>query len=318
MKALFLSEPPETFVPYKDTTRVLMAEATARDIGVYTATHADLELRDGQVGVWARPLVNIRQAEEGENTAPWFVAGGAERIDVDTFHSVWFRHDPPFDTLYLHATRMVELARRPLKINEPAGLRHSGEKLLVQEFPELGPVTLVSRSQEEILSFLADVGGRGVVKPLDGFGGQGIFVVDLSDPNLRAILQTVTNDGSSWTLAQAYIKDAHHGDRRVLLMDGEIVGEFLRVPRRGEFRGNMAQGGTVETALPSDDVQRIVRRVGPRLRELGLRLVGLDVVGGLLTEINVTSPTGFQEVRRLTGARPEVAVWDALVRQTAT
>lgn len=305
MHCLFLCNPPETFIPHKDSTRVLMQEAARRGLQVFAAGHYDLEARGKQIFAWARPLTF--------GNRPWFSAGPAQVLYLNEAHSIWFRHDPPFDAAYLHATRLIDLVVGPQKINAPSGLRYANEKLLALEFTQFTPATLLSNNLERIRAFLADVGGKGVVKPLDGFGGDGIFIADLGDPNLNAILQMATANGAAWTLVQAYIAAAAEGDMRVLLMDGKIIGQFLRVPKPGEFRGNMAQGGSVRAVAIDARVQAIVDAVAPRLRELGLRLVGLDVVGGFLTEINVTSPTGFQEVKKLSGQQPERAVWDALL-----
>ncbi|RMF18180.1 MAG: glutathione synthase [Candidatus Dadabacteria bacterium] len=306
---LFLCAPPESFNPVKDTTRVLMEEAARRDLEVWTARHEDLEVDGGRVFARARKL---RVIQDGDT---WFRAGNSEILPLHDLHSIWFRHDPPFDSTYLEATRMVDLVDGPLKINDPAGLRDANEKLFALRFAEWMPETLVSSNPMAIEAFIDRVGGRGVLKPLDGFGGTGIFVADLTDPNFGTVLQTATAHGTRWTMAQAWIERVHEGDMRVLLMDGRIIGQFLRVPGEREFRGNMMQGGRVEACEVSERGHAIVDAVAPVLAAHGLRLVGLDIVGDLLTEINVTSPTGFQEVRKLMGHRPETIVWDTILQE---
>lgn len=305
---LFLAAPPESYNPGKDTTRTLMEAGAARGAVVYQATHRDLEVDGGRVVVKARRL----SFGTGES---WFDAGPPERIELAAVQVVWFREDPPFDDAYLHATQLVELAGVPLCINDPAGLRAANEKLMALRFPELVPPTLVSRDPDRITAFLAQIGGVGVLKPLDGFGGVGVFRAALDDPNLRALLQTATQHGNTWTMVQQFLPAIAAGDMRILLWDGEVLGAFRRVPQAGEFRGNMAQGGTVHAAELGAAERAIVAGVAPTLAQMGLRLVGLDVIGGRLTEVNVTSPTGFQEVRKLTGLRPEEIVWDRVLAQ---
>jgi glutathione synthase len=309
--ALFLADPPENYPPAKDSTRVLMEAAARRGRSIFVAGHADLEVRDGRPIAVARPL-----SLPGHGGA-WFAAGAAVRLDLDECETVWFRADPPFDDGYLNATRIVDLAARPRKINDPAGLRAAGEKLFAMRWPELAPATLLTADPAAIRGFLDEVAGEAVVKPLDGFGGQGIFRLRAGDPNLRALLQTVTKDARQPVIVQAYLAAAAAGDKRILLWDGAPIGAFLRIPVDGEFRGNMMQGGRVEACDLDAADHAIIARLGPTLRQHGLRLVGLDVIGGRLTEVNVTSPTGFQEVRTLTGVQSEDILWDALARELA-
>lgn len=309
--ALFLADPPEQYPPAKDSTRVLMEAAVRRGRRVFVAGHAQLEVRNGRPAAVARPL-----ALPGADGA-WFRAGPAERLDLDDCETLWFRADPPFDEAYLNATRIADLASRPHKINAPAGLRAAGEKLFAMRWPELTPPTLLTAAAEAIDGFLREVGGDAVVKPLDGFGGQGIFRLRSGDANLRAIVQTATADGRRPVIVQAYLPAAASGDKRILLWDGVPLGAFLRIPADGEFRGNMMQGGRVEACDLDAADHAIIERLAPDLRGHGLRLVGLDVIGGRLTEVNVTSPTGFQEVRRLSGVSPEDVVWDGLLAEGA-
>lgn len=309
--SLFLADPPETFNQAKDTTRVLMEAAVRRGHEIWIAGHADLEARDG------RPRALARRLDLPGTGGAWFSVGAAHRLDLDDCATLWFRADPPFDDAYLHATQVVDLAARPRKINAPAGLRAANEKILAMCWPELAPPTLMSRDIDAIRGFLGDVGGDAIVKPIDGFGGQGIFRLRAGDANFRAILQTATRNGASPVIVQGFLPAAAEGDKRILLWDGEPLGAFLRIPTGGEFRGNMMQGGRVEASSLDDADWRIIEAVAPTLCALGLRLVGLDVIGGRLTEVNVTSPTGFQEVRKLSGVAPEEIIWDRLAGELA-
>lgn len=306
-KALFLCADPFSFIPYKDTTKVLMEEAARRGQQVYACTHRDLEFCNGIV------LGHAIELELTANANDWFVVKAKTRIPLEQFDSIWFREDPPFDEHYLHATQLVELAPGPKWINHPKGLRAANEKLFALQFADLIPPTLISRDFDEIKHFVQDHGGVAVTKPLDGFGGQGIFKLQLDDPNVGSILQTATLNQSTPTIVQKFIPEIVNGDMRILLMDGEFIGAFHRVPQGADFRGNMMQGGVVQAVELSERELQIIEQVRPVLRENGLRLVGLDVIGSYLTEINVTSPTGFQEVFKLSGHKPEEIVWDKVL-----
>jgi glutathione synthase len=203
------------------------------------------------------------------------------------------RKDPPVDVTYLHATWILEQARgKTLLVNDPRGLRELNEHLAVLRFPELTPPTLVTRDTARLASFQREQGGAIVVKPVDGFGGLGVFVVRDGDPNASSIYETSTGAGTRWTMAQKYLPEAVDGDKRILLFDGEPLGAVLRVPGRNEARGNLHVGGrAVKTTIDADD-RAIIAAIAPTLRAHGQLLVGIDVIGGRLTEINITSPTG--------------------------
>lgn len=310
---LFLAAPPETYAPAKDTTRVLMAAAAHRGVDVWTATHADLGFDGRRPAVLARRL-DLR-AEAGPAESDWFAADAPVRRPLADFRWTMFRSDPPFDAAYLHATQLVELEPATIGVNTPSGLRAANEKLWALGFPELLPPTRVTRDPAAVRAFAEELGGPVVLKPIDGFGGQGIFRWSPDDPNARALIQAATGDGREPVIVQAWLEAAWRGDKRILLWDGEVVGAFWRIPVDGEFRGNMMQGGRVEHADIDTDDERIIGALRPALRGAGLRLVGLDVIGGCLTEVNVTSPTGFQEVRKLSGGTPEDRVWDSLLAE---
>ena len=210
------------------------------------------------------------------------------------------RKDPPLDVNYLHATWILDHARgKTLLVNDPRGLRELNEHLAVLRFPELTPPTIVTRSHERLRAFQREQGGAIVVKPVDGFGGLGIFVVRDGDPNASSILETSTGAGARWTLAQRYLPEAAQGDKRIVLVDGEPVGAVLRVPASAEARGNLHVGGTAVRCEVDARDRELIAAVAPMLKEYGQVLVGLDVIGGMLTEINITSPTGIRHIARL-------------------
>jgi glutathione synthase len=224
-----------------------------------------------------------------------------EDVALDAVDVVFVRKDPPFDDEYLWLSLLLEHLRgRTRVVNDPRGLREANEKLYACHFPELMPRTLVASSKARIKVFLDDVGGRAVIKPVDGHGGVGVFALIAGDNNLNALIESVTRDGSRVALVQELIPEVTAGDKRILLLDGEPLGAILRVPR-GDWRSNIHVGGRVVQAEITDADRRIVERVAPRLRTDGLSFVGLDVIGGKLTEVNVTSPTGIQQMTRFDG-----------------
>jgi glutathione synthase len=213
---------------------------------------------------------------------------------------------------YLYATYLLEQVdpAHTIVINRPAGLRDANEKAYILHFGDVIPETLVTRSSAEILGFLGEVGGLGVIKPLDQMGGTGIFMLRDDDPNLNSILETSTKRGQEVVMVQRYVPEAAQGDKRILLMDGEPLGAIVRVPQGKEFRGNLAAGGIAERGTITATDRRIIDAVVPKLREDGLWFVGLDVLGDRLTEVNVTSPTGVQEIDRWDGVSVETTVLD--------
>jgi glutathione synthase len=229
------------------------------------------------------------------------------------------RKDPPFDLDYYFSTLMLERARgQTLIINDPRGLREQNEKLAVLEYPELTPPSIVTREATRLRTFLAEQGGEMVVKPLDASGGFGVFHVRKGDPNTGAILEQATNLGRRWTMAQRYLPEVRKGDKRILLVDGEPLCAVLRVPAPDDARGNLHVGAKpVATTLDERD-QKIVAALGPRLRERGHFFVGLDVIGGWLTEINVTSPTGILEANALYNESYETRVVERLEAKVAS
>lgn len=306
MRIAFLMDPIERVLVDKDTTFALMLEAQARGHEVFTLGPADLRAEDGTVYARLFPTKVQRAAPPAHASVdPPVVA------DLRSLHAFFIRTDPPFDATYLYVTQLLERVRGDLVIlNDPRGLRDANEKLYALHFPEVTPRTLVAAREDDIRAFLRSIGTIGVIKPLDGAGGRGIMVLDPADRNFRSIIETATNDGRRFCMVQEYLPAVRKGDKRVLLLDGEPLGAILRVPREDEARSNIHVGGRVEPCELDADDRKIVAAVAPRLRADGLTFVGLDVIGGRLTEVNVTSPTGIQELGRFTGSKPEGKVLD--------
>ncbi len=291
-KALFVLDPPETFSPAADSTYVMVTEALRRGHEPYGALLSDLSLHESAAHANARPL----GFRDGDPTLRF--VGDPSRQPMAGFDVVVMRKDPPVDQGFMTSTWILDRAGT-LVVNEPAGLRSLNEKMSIAAFAHLTPRTYVSRDPEELREILSTLGGRMIVKPVYGFGGREILLARQDDGNLGSILEIATADGTRYTVAQEFVPQASEGDKRILLVDGEPIGAVLRVPAKGELRNNFHAGGA-PARIELDDADRaICAAVGPMLRETGQFFVGLDVIGGKLTEINVTSPTGMQEINRL-------------------
>jgi glutathione synthase len=314
MRALFIVDPLERLGLAGDTSYALMLEAQRRDHEVWTCQieHLGLEHDDP---IAEAQLTLVRQAA---TPAEAFSIESRVSIPLEAFDVVLMRKDPPVDTAYLHATWILEQARgKTLLVNDPRGLRELNEHLAVLRFPELTPPTIVTRSAQRLAQFRREQGGAIVVKPVDGYGGLGVFVVRDGDPNASALIENATNAGGRWTVAQRYLPEAVNGDKRIVLWDGEPVGAVLRVPGKNEARGNLHVGGKpVKTELDDDD-RAIIRAVAPVLRAHGQLLVGLDVIGGKLTELNITSPTGIRHIEQLEQRNVAALVLEGIERAAA-
>jgi glutathione synthase len=311
LSLLFVVDPLPLLKAYKDSTVAMMRAAAARGHDIWACTPAELQWREGRVS--ARAL-RLQLLPAGEKAAPWYVELDAGARALAGFDAVLMRKDPPFDTEYLYATHLLSAAERDgaSVFNDPRALRDHNEKFAVTEFADFTVPTLVSRQIEVLRQFHADL-GQVVVKPLDGMGGAGIFVLQEHEPNLNAILETVTHNGARTVMAQRYIPEIRNGDKRVLLIGGAPVPYALaRVPRPGETRGNLAVGGIARAQPLSDSDRAIAEALAPTLAARGLLLVGLDVIGDYLTEVNVTSPTCFVEIREQTGFDVAAMFVDAL------
>ena len=306
----FVMDPLEGVDIAADTTFVLMLEAQQRGHRVLVIDPGDLGVQDGRPVARAR-AVRLRR-EVGEHCA--FEPARRVDLDADT-HVVLQRKDPPVDAAYVTATQILGLCRRSLVLNRPSGILAANEKLYACRFPELMTDTLVSRETPALIDFMAKLGGEMIVKPLDGKGGEGIFHVRNDDRNLFSILEQSTDFGRRPVMAQRYLSEVRSGDKRILLVDAEPIGAVLRVPGAGETRSNLHVGGRATRATLDAADERIVAALAPSLRADGLFFVGIDVIGGHLTEVNVTSPTGVQEVNALDGACLEAEILDGIEAQ---
>jgi glutathione synthase len=276
----------------KDTTFAMLLEAQARGWPLYYLEQGDLYLSDGVTHALPRPL-SVR-----DDPAGWYTLGEPEPMPLHALDVVLMRKDPPFDMEYIYTTYLLERAEAAglLVVNRPQGLRDANEKLYTAWFPECCPPTLVTRRAGQIRGFLAEQGDI-ILKPLSGMGGASVFRLRSDDPNIGVVIETLTDHGGRFAMAQRFIPEISAGDKRILLVDGEPVPYALaRIPAPGETRGNLAAGGTGVGVPLTERDRRICEQVGPALRERGLMFVGIDVIGDWLTEVNVTSPTCVREL----------------------
>jgi glutathione synthase len=234
-----------------------------------------------------------------------------EDVYLEEVDAVFMRKDPPFDMDYIFSTYILDLlGQRTLVVNDPVGLKMANEKMYALLFPDLIPRTMVTREQLHLKAFLDELGGEMIIKPWDGNGGRGVLLLSRKDRNLNSLLEMATDDGRRYVIAQQYVPEVRNGDKRIILVDGEPRGAILRVPAEDDHRGNMHVGARVQkTALSARD-REICAAIGPTLRRDGLLFVGIDVIGDYLTEINVTSPTGIQEINALDGVRIDAEIID--------
>jgi len=290
-------DPIETIKPRKDSTLAMMLAAQRAGWSLVYLRQHDLMVRDGA------PLGAGRHVEVRDDPDEWFALGGSWSGGLEQLDVLLMRKDPPFDMEYIYTTYILELAehRGLLVVNKPSSLRDINEKAYTAWFPQCTPPSLVTRSRNELLAFLAEH-GRIVLKPFDGMGGRSIFVVATGDLNVNVIIETLTDNGEKFTLAQRFIPEIAHGDKRILLIDGEPIDHALaRIPAPGEHRGNLVMGAKGEGRLLTERDRWLCAQVGPTLRAKGVMFAGLDVIGDYLTEINVTSPTGIRELDRQFG-----------------
>ena len=294
----------------KDTTFVLMFEAQRRGHELYFMELDDMFVRGGTVHGRYRRLSLAR-------ATPHYQLGAFATGALDDFDSVWMRKDPPFDMKFFFASHLLSLIdqRKCFVLNNPKGLREANEKLYALRFPEQIPQTMVSSNMDRLKAFMSELGGEMIVKPLDGCGGSGVFYLNEQDRNTNSILEAATDNGRRLVMGQRYLPEIRQGDKRIVVLNGEPLGAVLRVPLESETRGNIHVGGTcVKTEVTARD-QEICAALAPLLRTDGLYFVGLDVIGSFLTEVNVTSPTGIQEINTLNGVCLESQVIDFVERQ---
>ena len=304
IKLGIISDPISGFNIKKDTGFAMMLSAQQRGYELYYMEMDDLFLYQGQARATAS------KATVFDNEDNWYALEEKQDIALSDLDVVLMRKDPPFDTEYIYATYILERAESAgtLVVNKPQSLRDANEKLFTAWFSEHTPDTLVTRSQAQIRDFLTKHGDI-ILKPLDGMGGASIFRVKQDDPNIGVICETLTEHGSRFAMAQQYIPEIKQGDKRVLVVNGEVIPYCLaRIPQGGETRGNLAAGGRGEARPISEDDLKVAHAVAPTLKEKGLIFVGLDIIGNKLTEINVTAPTCVKEIE----AAFDISIMDKL------
>jgi len=289
-----------------DSTFAMSLEAQNRGYKLFHYTPDQLSMRNGQIEAVAEPMI-LRDVE-GDH----FELGPQEKINLADMDVVLLRQDPPFDMAYITSTHLLERVHpKTLVVNDPAGVRNSPEKIFVTEFPDLMPKTLISRDPATINAFRAEVGDM-ILKPLYGNGGAGVFHIKPDDRNLASLLEMFAQMYREPFIAQEYLPSVRAGDKRIILIDGEPVGAINRVPAETDARSNMHAGGRAEHSELTPREQEICARIGPSLKERGFLLVGIDIIGDLMTEINVTSPTGLREIKNFGGPDVAALFWDAV------
>ncbi|OOY05826.1 glutathione synthase [Thioclava sp. F28-4] len=306
LKVAIQMDPIEAVNIEADSTFRIAEEAQARGHELFYYTPDRLIYREGHVYARGWPLVVRR--EKGNH----FTLGEETEIDLGDWDVVWLRQDPPFDMGYITTTHLLErIHPETLVVNDPFWVRNSPEKLLVLDFPDLTPPTLIARDLEAIRAFKAEHGDI-ILKPLYGNGGAGVFRLDPNDRNLSSLHELFIGINNEPLIAQKFLPAVSNGDKRIILVDGEPVGAINRVPAAGETRSNMHVGGRPEKVELTARDREICERIGPYLREKGQIFVGIDVIGDWLTEINVTSPTGIQELERFDGVNITARIWEAI------
>jgi glutathione synthase len=287
-----IMDPIGSITPYKDSSLAMLLEAQRRGAELHYFQQSDLKILAGKA-VGRSQRLTVR-----DDPQDWFELGARQDLDLGDLDVILMRKDPPFDMEYVYTTYILDRAEAAgaLVVNRPQALRDMNEKAYTAWFPECTPLTLITRSMDEMRGFLRD-NDRIVVKPLDGMGGKSIFVVQKGDNNANVIFETLTDHGKRFAMAQVYVPEIKLGDKRILIVDGEAVPYALaRVPSADDNRGNLVMGATGVGQALSDADRAICERVGPILRERGVLFAGIDVIGDFLTEVNVTSPTGIREL----------------------
>ena len=309
MKQLFVMDPLDQINVSGDSTYMLMLEACKRGHKVAFCTPDHLFVRDGIT----HSRLSFCEVLEKE---PYFLIEEEEESSLGIFDVVWMRKDPPFDMDYIFSTYMLDLIpKNTLVFNDPISIRNANEKMFALEFAQFCPRTLITREISRARSFAKEENGKVVIKPWDGNGGRGVLVSHFDDPNFRSMLEILTDEERQFIIVQQYIPEVLEGDKRIILIEGEPVGWMARVPQPGDHRGNMHVGAVVRSFSMSARDREICSVLGPRLKELGLLFVGIDIIGEYLTEINVTSPTGIREINPMMGIAIESMITDAVIRR---
>ena len=308
MRFVFVMDPVSTVIVDEDTSFALMLEAQARGHHVDHCRPCDVGLRGNEV------LARVRKATMERDPAEPIELAEPEDVDLVDADAVFIRKDPPFTDEYLWLTLVLDhLEGSTLVVNNPRGLRDANEKLYAHHFPEIMPPTIMTSHRDEILRFLSDIGGKAVIKPIDGHGGEGVFLLANGDSNINGLIESVTRRGARNAIVQALIPEIYdEGDKRILLVDGDLLGAVARMPSKGDLRSNVHVGGSAAPAQVTDADRTIVETMRERLLADRLFFVGLDVIGGKLIEVNVTSPTLLQQMSRLMGENLATAIIERL------
>lgn len=320
MKLAFIIDPIERLDPTHDTSVALMETAQLAGHQVFITQATDLSVRDSQA--WAKLLpVTLAPVTLGEGrwlaVEDWFSLGEALWQPLEAMDAVFMRTDPPVTVPYLYATYLLDYVNpaKTLVINRPSGIRAANEKMYALQFTSVIPETIVTSDREIIRAFV-ERRGAAVLKPLGGKAGEGILFLEPGDRNFNSLVEISTLRGQVPVMVQQFLPEAKAGDKRVILLNGEPIGAVNRVPTGSEFRGNMAVGGAAVRAAVTDRDREIAAALAPTLKRDGLIFVGIDVIGGYLTEVNVTSPTGMREIDRLDGVRLGDRVLDWLAKNS--
>jgi len=305
MRSLFVMDPLDAIVVEGDSTYVTMRECCDRGHPVWMCTPQDLYAQDGAAAARATE-VHVTQED------PWFEVQSRASLPLSSFDVVWMRKDPPFDIHYILTTYLLDMVPETTRVvNGAFGLKLFNEKLWVQsQFADLQPPSLISCDAVQLRAFVDAQEGKTVLKPWDGNGGRGIVITEAKDRNLGSLLELITQQGREHAIAQTYLPSVEQGDKRILLFDGEPVGALMRIPGARDHRANMHVGASVEATDLTDRDREICARLAPELKRWGLWFTGIDVIGGYLTEINITSPTGIREINRLNGVKLEARLVD--------
>lgn len=293
MRVAFVVDPLDCLQPHHDTSVALMESLQARGHEVFALESSDLHSAVG--GTWAE----VKQLHLNPSQPDWYRVVARQKLSLNQMDAVWMRKDPPVDAAYVTAVQLLTLiGGSTLVLNDPAGLLVANEKLFALQFTDWVPETLVTRDKQTVLEFLADR-DRAVLKPLDGKGGEGVFVLEPGDRNLNSLIEVSTGFGQVPVIVQEYLPAAKQGDKRILLLEGEPLGAVNRIPGLGDFRGNVAAGGSVAAVGITERERQMCAEIAPVLKEHKLYFVGIDVIGERLTEVNVTSPTMLKEMAQL-------------------
>ena len=308
LKIGMVMDPIESITPKKDSSLAMLLEASRRGAEIHYFEQQDLRMLSGKA-IGSSTLLSVR-----DDYDDWFDFGETRDVELGDLDAILMRKDPPFDMEYIYTTYILDRAKAAgaLIVNAPQALRDMNEKAYTAWFPDCTPLTLVTRSMEQMKDFLAEH-GRIVVKPLDGMGGRSIFVIKKGDNNANVILETLTDYGKQFAMAQVFIPEITEGDKRILLIDGEPVPYALaRIPTGDDNRGNIVAGATTRAQELSASDKRICDAVGPVLRDQGVLFAGIDVIGEFMTEVNVTSPTGIRELDRAFDLNISGLMFDAI------